>query len=68
MHNHCAYCDGKFGLIRYRRASKSFCSQTCIDRHKAWLRAQRAKDKRWFDCLWSAGFTVVPCSGARPSA
>ncbi len=29
--NQCACCGGKFGLIRYRKEFKQFCSQRCID-------------------------------------
>ena len=39
MKNHCAYCHGKFGMVRHRRAFKAFCSQKCVDHHKAWLRS-----------------------------
>ena len=51
MKNHCAYCHGKFGLVRHRRAFKSFCSQKCVDHYKAWLRADVGKRKGWSDCL-----------------
>ena len=40
MMNHCAYCSGKFGLVRYRRGLKGFCSKACVDRHIAQLRAE----------------------------
>jgi hypothetical protein len=53
MKNHCAYCHGKFGLVRHRRAFKSFCSQPCVEHYQAWLRAQAGKRKGWSDCLWS---------------
>jgi hypothetical protein len=56
MKNHCAYCHGKFGLVRHRRAFKSFCSQPCVEHYQAWLRAQAGKRKGWSDCLWSASF------------
>jgi len=65
MKNHCAYCHGKFGLVRHRRAFKSFCSQKCIDQYKAWLRAEVGKRKGWSDCIWSASLTVVPYAGER---
>jgi hypothetical protein len=68
MHNHCAHCHGKFGLVRHRRTSKSFCSQRCVDQHKAWLRVQRAKRKGWFDCLWAASLNVILYAGAERSA
>ena len=68
MHNHCVFCHGKFGLVRHRRASKSFCSRKCVDQHKAWLRVQRVNRKIWFDCLWAASLNVIPYGGAQPSA
>jgi hypothetical protein len=43
MKNHCACCHGKFGLMRHRRAFKSFCSQKCVDHYEAWLRAEVGK-------------------------
>jgi hypothetical protein len=67
MHNHCACCHGKFGLVRHRRASKSFCSKRCFNQHKAWLRAERGKRKSWFDCLWAASLNVTPFAGAQHS-
>jgi hypothetical protein len=60
MSNRCAYCHGKFGLVRHRRAFKSFCSQTCVDHYKAWLRAEVRQRKGWSDCLWAASLRVVP--------
>ena len=60
MNNRCAYCHGKFGLVRHRRAFKSFCSQKCVDHHTAWLRAEVRQRKGWSDCLWSASLRVVP--------
>src|SRR5215510_8293911 len=68
MKNHCAYCHGKFGLVRHRRAFKSFCSQTCVDHYRTWLRSEVRKRKSWSDCLWSASLNVVPYSGERSSA
>jgi endogenous inhibitor of DNA gyrase (YacG/DUF329 family) len=67
MNNHCAYCLGKFGMVRHRRAFKAFCSQKCLDHHKAWLSAQARKRKGWFDCLWSASLNVTPHADERPS-
>ena len=63
MKNHCAYCHGKFGLVRHRRAFKSFCSQKCVEQYKAWLRAEVGKRKGWSDCIWSASLSVVPYAG-----
>jgi hypothetical protein len=60
MNNHCAYCYGKFGLVRHRRGFKSFCSQKCADQHRIWLQAEVRKRKGWLDCIWSASSNVVP--------
>ena len=64
MNNHCAYCYGKFGLVRHRRAFRSFCSQKCVDRHQDWLRAESRTRRSWLDCLWSASLSVVPRANA----
>ena len=68
MKNHCAYCYGKFGLVRHRRAFKSFCSLKCVDQYRAWLRDEVGKRKGWSDCLWSATLSVIPHVGERSSA
>ena len=65
---HCAYCRGKFGMVRHRRAFKAFCSRKCIDDHRAWLRADARKRKGWLDCLWSASLNVTPYATERSSA
>ena len=67
MKNHCAYCHGKFGLVRHRRAFKSFCSQACVDHYREWLRAEVRKRKSWSDCLWLASLNVVPYAGEKSS-
>ena len=68
MKNRCACCHGKFGLVRHRRAVKSFCSQKCVDHYKAWLRADVGRRKGWSDCLWSASLSVIPYASERSSA
>lgn len=68
MKNHCAYCRGKFGLVRHRRAFKAFCSRECVEHHMVWLRSEARKRKGWLDCLWSASLNVIPYAGERPSA
>jgi endogenous inhibitor of DNA gyrase (YacG/DUF329 family) len=68
MKNHCAYCHGKFGMVRHRRAFKAFCSQKCVDHHKAWLQAEARKRRGWMDCLWSASLNVTPYASERSSA
>jgi hypothetical protein len=62
--NHCAYCHGKFGLVRHRRAFKSFCSQKCVDHYKAWLRADVGKRKRRVRELMQAQWVLLPALGA----
>jgi hypothetical protein len=66
MKNHCAYCHGKFGLVRHQRAFKSFCSQRCVDQYKAWLRTEVGKRKGWSDWLWFASLSVVPHAERSP--
>jgi hypothetical protein len=68
MKNHCAYCHGKFGMLRHRRAFKAFCSQKCVAHHKNWLRAEAGNRKGWLDCLWSASLNVTPYATERSSA
>lgn len=41
--NHCAVCNGKFGLIRYYVWSTGLCSKKCRDR----FRVREANDFRW---------------------
>ena len=65
MNNRCAYCHGKFGLVRQRRAFNIFCSQRFADGHKAWLRAEVRQRKGWFDCIWSASLGIVPHTSER---
>ena len=56
---------GKFGLVRHRRAFKSFCSRKCVDHYKVWLRAEVGKRRGWSDCLWSASLGVIPYIGEK---
>ena len=58
MKQHCAYCHGKFGLVRHRRGVKSFCSRKCVDHHKARLLVEVRKRRGWSDALWSASLAV----------
>ena len=68
MTNRCAYCHGKFGLVRHRRGARAFCSRKCLDHHRACLRAEVGKRRGWLDCLWSASLGVIPYAGERSSA
>jgi hypothetical protein len=67
MNNHCAYCFGKFGLVRHRRAFKGFCSRACVEQHKAWLREQAHHRNRWVESLWQASLNVVPRNQRSPA-
>jgi hypothetical protein len=67
MDNHCAYCCGKFGLVRYRRTFKSFCSRACAERHKNWLREQTRQRNSWVEFLWQASLNVVPRNDRSPA-
>jgi hypothetical protein len=60
MNNHCAYCYGKFGLVRHRRAFKSFCSRPCVEQHKIWLREETRHRNSWVEFLWRVSLNVVP--------
>ena len=66
MKNHCAYCHGKFGLVRHRRAFKSFCSEKCVEQYKAWLRTEVGKRKGWSDCIrnWVQAPSTTPTSAS----
>jgi hypothetical protein len=41
----CAFCDGKFGLVRYYCWGTELCSKKCVNHFKA----RREDDSRW---LW----------------
>jgi hypothetical protein len=45
----CEICNGGFGLIRHRFASKQFCSQHCLDKYMAEREQQASKFKQWID-------------------
>ncbi len=67
MNNHCAYCYGKFGLVRHRRAFKSFCSRACVEQHKVWLRGEARQRNSWVESLWQASLNVVPRNERSPA-
>ena len=46
----CAFCDGKFGLVRYYSWRTPLCSKKCVDRFKA----RRAGDDNWLRRLLTA--------------
>jgi hypothetical protein len=41
--NRCAFCEGKFGLIRHYRWRTAFCSKRCIGCFKA----RRTEDRNF---------------------
>jgi hypothetical protein len=41
--NHCAICDGRFGLIRHYSWRTALCSRKCVDRFKS----REENDRRW---------------------
>ena len=43
----CAFCDGKFGLIRHYSWRAPLCSRKCVDR----CRARRESDRTWLPWL-----------------
>src|SRR5580704_5877328 len=44
----CCHCQGRFGLVSYRRLSKRFCSKDCRDSYRPNLAAIRELASRWF--------------------
>ena len=46
----CAFCDGKFGLVRYYSWRTPLCSKKCVDRFKT----RRAVDYNWLRRLLTA--------------
>jgi hypothetical protein len=52
----CAHCQGRFGLVSYRRLSKRFCTKDCRDSYKHNLAAAvRELATRWFPTHFAAG-------------
>ena len=68
MHNLCAYCHGKFGMVRHQHAFKCFCSKKCVDQHRQWLQAQAHKRRGWLDSLWSASLNATPHANEQSKA
>jgi len=67
MNNHCAYCSGKFGLVRYHSTFKSFCSRACAEQHKNWLREQSRQRNSWVEFLWQASMNGAPRNDRSPA-
>jgi hypothetical protein len=51
MHNRCAYCGGKFGLVRRRWFQTQFCSKRCREKFLAKLTQDRDQVRRWLGFL-----------------
>ena len=45
----CEVCNGRFGLIRHRSASKQFCSKHCLDQYLAKRKEQPFGLTQWTD-------------------
>ena len=46
--NRCAFCGGRFGMIRYYSRRTALCSKSCMDRFKS----RRDGDRKWLPrCL-----------------
>jgi len=43
----CCECGGRFGLIRYRLAQRSFCSKQCRDKYRAETERKASRIKEW---------------------
>jgi hypothetical protein len=47
----CFQCNGRFGLIRYRRGLKHFCSKWCVNKYKADTERKISRIKEWTEFL-----------------
>ena len=45
----CEICNGGFGLVRHRFASKQFCSKHCLEQYLTEREQQASKLKQWID-------------------
>jgi hypothetical protein len=43
----CAFCDGKFGLVRHYSWRTPLCSRKCVNR----VRTRRQSDRNWLNWL-----------------
>jgi hypothetical protein len=43
----CYHCNGRFGLVRYRRADKAFCSERCLNKFKTDIEPKMSLIKEW---------------------
>jgi hypothetical protein len=51
MHNRCATCGGKFGLVRHQWYQTQFCSKHCRAKFLAKLAQDRDRVRRWLGFL-----------------
>jgi hypothetical protein len=47
MPKRCAYCGGKFGLVRQHWHQTQFCSKRCREKFLAKIGEQRNRVRRW---------------------
>jgi hypothetical protein len=47
MPKRCAYCGGRFGLVRQHWYQTQFCSKRCRDKFLAKVGEQRKSVRRW---------------------
>jgi len=47
MPKRCAYCGGKFGLVRQHWYQTQFCSKRCREKFLAKIGEQRSRVRRW---------------------
>src|SRR5262249_20921349 len=64
---HCAYCRGKFGMVRHRRAFKVFWMAELHGPSQGWVWGGCCQAQGWLDCLWSASLNVTPYATERSS-
>jgi endogenous inhibitor of DNA gyrase (YacG/DUF329 family) len=51
MHTRCAYCGGKFGLVRQQWFQTQFCSKRCREKFLTKLTKDRDRMRRWLGFL-----------------
>jgi endogenous inhibitor of DNA gyrase (YacG/DUF329 family) len=47
MHNRCAQCGGKFGLVRQHWHQRQFCSKRCREKFLTKVAEERDRVRRW---------------------
>ena len=61
----CQTCNGNFGLIRHRHASKQFCSKQCLASYLAKTKQQASSFKAWTTFL-ETNAKVIPQQAIEP--